>query len=86
MSPFQCEGEKAMIQQVSFGEAQAHLLELMDAALKGKTVLITQGDQQAVQLVPVTQPARRHFGSAQGQIVMADDFDAPLSDFNECMA
>ncbi len=72
-----------MIQQASIGEAQAHLLELIDAALKGKTVVITKSDQQAVQLVPVVRPAHRQFGSAQGLIQMADDFNAPLSDLDE---
>ncbi len=39
-----------------------------------------------VQVVPVEPPKRRpQFGSARGLVVMADDFDAPLADFNEYM-
>jgi antitoxin (DNA-binding transcriptional repressor) of toxin-antitoxin stability system len=75
-----------MIQQATLSEAQAHLLDLIDAALKGKTVVITKSDQQAVQLVPVVHSARRQFGSAQGLIVMSEDFDAPLADLSEYMA
>ncbi|HEY4723212.1 MAG TPA: hypothetical protein VII92_15260 [Anaerolineae bacterium] len=33
--------------------------------------------------VPVVSSARRQFGSAEGLIVVADDFDAPLPDFAE---
>ncbi len=37
-----------------------------------------------VQLVPVEPPKRQpQFGSAKGLIVMADDFDAPLADFDD---
>jgi antitoxin (DNA-binding transcriptional repressor) of toxin-antitoxin stability system len=47
-------------------------------------VLITRDDEQAVQLVPVARAKRRRkAGSAQGLIVMSDDFDAPLADFEE---
>jgi len=43
-----------------------------------------------VRLVPVAQPVahakrRRKAGSAQGLIVMSDDFDAPLKDFEAYM-
>jgi len=59
----------------------------MDAAIRGEEVLIVNNDRQAVQLVPVVLSQRRpQFGSAQGLIVMADDFDAPLADFDEYMA
>jgi len=76
-----------MIQEVNLDEAKARLLDLINAALKGETVIITKDSQQMVQLVPAGQPARRRqFGSAKGLIVMADDFDAPLADFDEYVA
>ena len=70
--------------QVTYTEAKAHLLELINTALNGDKVLITKDAQHAVQLVPVsTQPAQRQFGSAKGLITIMDDFDAPLADFDE---
>jgi prevent-host-death family protein len=68
--------------RVSLTEAQQCLAELVAEATQGEAVIITQADGVAVQLVPVavTQP-RPQFGSARGQITMADDFDAPLEDF-----
>jgi antitoxin (DNA-binding transcriptional repressor) of toxin-antitoxin stability system len=72
--------------QVSLNEAKTRLLDLVEAALKGENVFIFREDRQMVQLVPVEPPKRQpQFGSARGLIVMADDFDAPLADFNEYM-
>lgn len=72
------------MQQVPLDEAQTRLRDLVDAALRGETVSIALDDQQAVQLVPVTRERRAgQFGSAKGQIWMAEDFDAPLEDFKE---
>jgi antitoxin (DNA-binding transcriptional repressor) of toxin-antitoxin stability system len=72
--------------QVKLDEAKTHLLDLIEAAIRGEDVFIVKDDQQTVQLVPVELPERRpQFGSAKGLIVIADDFDAPLADFNEYM-
>lgn len=72
--------------QVSLNEAKTRLLDLIEAALKGENVFIFREDRQMVQLVPVEPPKRQpQFGSAKGLIVMADDFDAPLADFDEYM-
>lgn len=71
--------------QVNPEEAKLRLLDLIDAVLKGEAVFIIHDLQQAVQLVPAVSPARRQFGSAKGLIVMAEDFDAPLPDFNAYM-
>jgi antitoxin (DNA-binding transcriptional repressor) of toxin-antitoxin stability system len=73
--------------QVNLDEAQKRLQKLIEAAMKGEVVFIAQGDQRVVQLVPVAESERHpQFGSAAGLIVMADDFDAPLADFEEYMS
>jgi len=72
--------------QVSLNEAKTRLLDLIEAALKGENVFIFREDRQMVQLVPVEPPKRQpQFGSAKGLIVMANDFDAPLADFDAYM-
>ena len=70
--------------QVSIEEAKTTLPDLLEAAVGGDEVLIAKDDQHIVKLVPVagTKPAPQ-FGSAQGLITMAEDFDAPLEDFDE---
>jgi antitoxin (DNA-binding transcriptional repressor) of toxin-antitoxin stability system len=65
-------------------EAKTHLPELIDAALRGEEVIIAQDDSHMVRLVPtVTLKQPRKAGSAKGTIIMSDDFDAPLPDFEE---
>lgn len=71
--------------QVSLAEATKRLRDLINAAISGEAVFI-KNDHQVVQLVPVEPSQRRpQFGSAKGLITMADDFDAPLMDFEEYM-
>ena len=73
-----------MTQRVNMKDAQDHLSDLIDAAMKGDEVFILTEDDQWVQLVPLTaQP--RPFGSAKGLIEIADDFEAPLEDFEDYM-
>jgi prevent-host-death family protein len=70
---------------VTLDEAKNQLVDLVDAAISGETVVITKDGQQ-VQLIPLPPPAGRpQFGSARGQIQIADDFNAPLADFDEYM-
>ena len=72
--------------EVRLDEAKQLLLTLINAAIKGEKVLIFTDDQQIVQLVPVAPPERHaQFGSAKGLIVMTEDFDAPLKDFEAYM-
>ena len=72
------------MQTVKLKEAQDHLVDLVDAAISGETVLIDLGDGRSIQLVPLKhgQPTRQ-FGSAAGLIQMSDDFDIPLDDFKD---
>jgi antitoxin (DNA-binding transcriptional repressor) of toxin-antitoxin stability system len=67
----------------SLQDARDHLQQLIDDARRGKTILILDEHARAVQLVPVNLAKARRAGSARGQIKMADDFDAPLTDFDE---
>jgi antitoxin (DNA-binding transcriptional repressor) of toxin-antitoxin stability system len=75
------------MERYSVQDAQRQLSQLIDDAQHGKTVLILDENEQAVQLVPVhPAPSKpRKAGSARGQIHMSADFDAPLADFDEYM-
>ena len=63
------------------------LPELIEEAMAGNEVLITQEERPLVRLVPAPEAPRkrRTFGSAKGLIKIADDFDEPLEDFREYM-
>lgn len=72
------------MRQVPLEEASTRLSDLIDAALRGEEIAITADDQRAVKLVPFSSgKRRRQFGCAKGLIVMAEDFDAPLPEFDE---
>jgi len=73
--------------QVTLDKDQTRLLDLVAAVFKGEKVFILTDDQKAVQLISVEPPVRHpRFGSAKGLVMMADDFDAPLKDFDEYMS
>lgn len=70
--------------QITLEDAQRRLPDLIAAALGGEDVVITGKDQPGVRLVPlVAEPNWPKFGSAKGQILIADDFDEPLEEFRE---
>jgi antitoxin (DNA-binding transcriptional repressor) of toxin-antitoxin stability system len=47
------------MQRISLQDAQTELQQLVDAAVRGETVLIVSDDEQVVQLVPLTTRKRR---------------------------
>jgi antitoxin (DNA-binding transcriptional repressor) of toxin-antitoxin stability system len=72
--------------QIDLNEAKRHLVDIIDVALGGEEVVITQDDQPVLKLVRVVAPkVRRKAGSAKGLITMASDFDSPLEDFRAYM-
>jgi antitoxin (DNA-binding transcriptional repressor) of toxin-antitoxin stability system len=71
--------------QMSLEEAKDCLAELINAVLRGETVVIVKGHQEAVQLVPAVPMPQRQFGSAKGLITMAEDFDAPMPEMDAYM-
>lgn len=74
------------MRQVDIEQAEDQLGVLLQAALRGDEVIITQNDQPVLKLVRVSQSKkRRQSGSARGKIVMSADFDEPLEEFREYM-
>jgi antitoxin (DNA-binding transcriptional repressor) of toxin-antitoxin stability system len=74
------------MEQVHIDEAKERLSDLIDATLRGETVFIATDDERLIRLVPEGYAkGPRKAGSAKGPIKMADDFDAPLEEFEEYM-
>jgi prevent-host-death family protein len=68
----------------NIAKAKARLSELVDKAMAGEEVIIARDNKPLLKLVPVNDRSKPlKPGSARGQIWMAEDFDAPLDDFNE---
>ncbi len=75
-----------MTRHIMVDEAKIVLNDLIQAAINGDEILIFSDSENIVKLVPAEKHIRTpKFGSAKGQISLADDFDAPLNDFREYM-
>jgi prevent-host-death family protein len=70
--------------QIDLHEAKVHLADLIDRALGGEEVILTQNNQPVLKLVRVAAlGVGRKAGSAKGLITVSEDFDEPLEDFRE---
>ena len=71
--------------QINLAEAQTHFLEIIQKALLGEEVIIADNYRPLVQIVSLSAPKNKRVpGSGSGQLqYMADDFNAPLEDFEE---
>ncbi len=70
--------------QIDWEKAKSEIAALLETALEGEEVIITQNDEPVLKLARVAQP-RRKSGSSKGQIRMSENFDEPLDDFKEYM-
>ena len=66
---------------VTVHQAKTHLSRLIREALEGEEIVIARGDEPVVKLTVVEPSSARTLGTARGEVVIADDFDAPLDDF-----
>ncbi|MDT5062966.1 MAG: hypothetical protein QOH63_3425 [Acidobacteriota bacterium] len=72
--------------QIDLEKAKAQISSLLQTALDGEEIIITQNEQPVLKLVPISAvKPRRQSGSAKGLITMSDNFDEPLEDFAEYM-
>lgn len=64
-------------------EAKTRLSELLDRVREGRSYRITKRGRPVAELRPVTEgSARPRRGVDRGRVKVADDFDAPLPDFD----
>lgn len=72
--------------QATIHEAKTHLSKLIQKALAGEEVIIAKAGKPVVKLVPLAAPERKpRFGGWEGEVWMAEDFDAELEDFKDYM-
>jgi prevent-host-death family protein len=68
-----------MAVEVNVHEAKTHLSRLLEQAMEGEDVIIMRAGRPLVRLTPVERaPVQRRLGTAKGDFVVPDDFDAPL--------
>ena len=72
--------------QVELQETNEQFMKLLDLVANGEEVILFKNKRPFAKLLPIVPAKRqRQFGSAKGLIQMADDFDEPLTDFEEYM-
>ncbi len=73
------------MRQVSVEEAQNQFRTLIEAALNGEEIIITQEDQPIIKFVTIDspKPPRQPGRGKHLMITISDDFDEPLEDFAE---
>jgi prevent-host-death family protein len=78
-----------LMSEVNVYEAKTHLSQLLDRAVAGEEIVIARNGKPVAKLVPVTgrrdrpAPGSQTPSAMKHQIWMADDFDAPMPDFDE---
>lgn len=72
----------AMKTVIPIRQAKATLSELVERATRGETILIGECGSAIAKLVGIEQPEKpkKTFGAMKGELVVSDDFDAPLPD------
>jgi antitoxin (DNA-binding transcriptional repressor) of toxin-antitoxin stability system len=75
------------MQTIDISQAQQQFTELLQNALNGEEIIITQNDHPILKLSQINPPTkRRQRGSAKGKITIAPEFDEPLEEFQDYMA
>jgi len=69
--------------KVGVYEAKSKLSKMIDLALEGEDVVITKNGEDMVRLTPIRKKKREWIGMYAGQIIIHDDFDDPLEEFEE---
>lgn len=67
---------------VNIYEAKTHLSRMVDRAAAGEEIVISRNGKPVARLCPLEAKKRNtvKFGVLDGQIEVAEDFDAPLPD------
>jgi prevent-host-death family protein len=71
---------------VNIHEAKTHLSRLLRRISRGEEIVIARSGKPVAKIVPFGSPeGGRHLGRDAGRIILADDFDAPIEDFQDYM-
>ena len=75
------------MQIVNIHDAKTQLSKLLEQVQSGVDVVIAKSGTPIVRLVPYTPPKRKIAppGAMEGQIWIADDFDAPMDELFDCL-
>ncbi len=64
-------------------DAKTRLSELLDRVDRGAVYIITKRGRPVAELRPASRPSGLQYGIDADRITIAEDFDAPVEDFQE---
>lgn len=71
---------------ITIAEAKANFAAVIRRAESGEAITLTRHGRPVARIIAVAgEPARPLIGALKGQIMIADDFDAPLTDFDRAV-
>jgi prevent-host-death family protein len=68
---------------VNVHEAKTHLSRLLARVEAGERIVIARAGHPVAELIPTSKRAPRTPGMDRGKVVIHDNFDDPLPDFEE---
>ena len=71
--------------RISAAQAVKEIDNLLNQVQQGRDVVIIGASGAAFKLIALPRAPQPHFGSAQGQVRIGADFDAPIEGFEEYM-
>lgn len=70
--------------RVELKDAKDQFMKLLELAASGEDIVIAKNKRPFVKLSSASSKKRqRQFGSAKGLIIISEDFDEPLADFED---
>ncbi len=69
--------------KVGVYEAKSKLSKMIELAIDGEDVVITKNGEDMVRLIPIRKKKSDWIGMFVGQVIIHDDFDEPLEEFEE---
>ena len=68
--------------KVNIHEAKTHFSRLLERVMSGEQIIIAKAGKPVAILSPISKPvAQRTPGKDAGKVMISDDFDAPLPEF-----
>lgn len=69
---------------VNVHAAKTHFSKLLERVMAGERIIIAKAGKPVAVLSPITErPSKRVLGRDAGRVVIHEDFDAPLPEFEE---
>jgi prevent-host-death family protein len=70
-----------MAKIINIHEAKTHFSKLLTRVRAGEEIIIAKAGKPVARLIPIGQISKNRIpGSAKSKVVVAEDFDAPLSE------